>query len=620
MLGYKTKHVSRYHRSSGLQQLKNSLPSLDHHTGTPPDTGSSRGPRKKAPVERYIPREDSLELRDLFSIDRSEKKLQADESNRTEGTEPDSWNESAGSFSSSSLASYGGRWMASNESIDTVLSLSADQSVLSKTSSRSGSNSSSSDATTCASNLSAILRARCEVISQSSTTVDEYSNITSRAPISSTEDIDELDLMKYTGSLTKDINAFENPVQAAGDNKRLGACLSRCLSDTNLVLQYQMKQQEIEQLQRIAADRKGKAVRYKQMADQLNNTSSSSLPVTRSPTVELGEDEEGKRSSQLTRSGRGTKDLPSAVTSQTSGGGILKQEHQRRYSTGDPGGNMGMDESFHESINSFQSQDSFSARSTSSLSVKFKKPTVIRYEKEQDYRTPYDSDGRRRRPSRHQAPEGADLNYVVQNEVVARRLAITGRRTARRHDSMPAGHMGESSPTILPRSMPKASRRSTIDMITSMEQRLRRLSNESNDDSSSQGRPNPGAAKPVRRHSDESSPSSSQGRPNPGAAKPARRHSEQSQPFPFSYSSNISRRLGGDAVSSFYRCPEDNLLDLTLNGVGERGATTTFSSAEESRAGPRSGQRTSAPRVVTRPSSKMERLAKKAFGIGGKRG
>ena len=113
------------------------------------------------------------------------------------------------------------------------------------------------------------------MISQSSTTVDaEYSNITSRAPISATGEIDELlDLMEYTGSgsctaskaksplgatlammtnmdeaaarLTKDINAFENTVQAAGDNKRLGGCLSRCLSDTNLVLQYQMKQQEI---------------------------------------------------------------------------------------------------------------------------------------------------------------------------------------------------------------------------------------------------------------------------------------------------------------------------------------------------------------------------------------
>ena len=655
MLGYKTKHASR-HRSSGLQQLKNSLPSLDHHTGTPPDTGSSRAPRKKAPVERYIPREDSLELRDLFSVDRSEKKLQADESNRTEGTESDSWNESAGSFSSSSLASHGGRWMASNESIENVLSLSADESVLSKTSSRSGSNGSSSDATTRASNLSAILRARCEVISQSSTTVDaEYSNITSRVPISATGEIDELDLMEYTGEytgsgsctassaksplgttlammtkmdeadarLTKDINAFENTVQAAGDNKRLDGCLSRCLSDTNLVLQYQMKQQEIEQLQRIAADRKGEDVRYKQMADQLNNTSSSSLPVTRSPTVELGEDEEGKRCSQLTRSGRGTKDLPSAVISQTPGGSILKQEHQRRYSSvvsSDLGGNMGM-ESFHESINSFQSQDSFSARFTSSFSVKFKKPTVIRYEKEQDYRTPYDSDGRRRRPSRHHAAEGADLNYVVQNEVVARRLATTGRRTTTTHrrDSMPAGHMGESSPAILPRSMPKASRHSMVDMITSMEQRLRRQSNESNnDDSSSQGRPNPGAAKPVRRHSDQSSPSSSQGRPNLGAAKPARRHSEQSSPLPFDYSSNISRRLSGDAVSSFYRCPEDNMLDLTLQGVGERGATTTFSSADESRAGPRSSPRTS-PRVVTRPSSKMERLAKKAFGVGGKR-
>ena len=376
--------------------------------------------------------------------------------------------------------------MASNESIENVLSLSADESVLSKTSSRSGSNGSSSDATTRASNLSAILRARCEVISQSSTTVDaEYSNITSRVPISATGEIDELDLMEYTGEytgsgscttsraksplgttlammtkmdeaaarLTKDINAFENTVQAAGDNKRLDGCLSRCLSDTNLVLQYQMKQQEIEQLQRIAADRKGEDVRYKQMADQLNNTSSSSLPVTRSPTVELGEDEEGKRCSQLTRSGRGTKGLPSAVTSQTPGGSILKQEHQRRYSScvsSDLGGNMGM-ESFHESINSFQSQDSFSARFTSSFSVKFKKPTVIRYEKEQDYRTPYDSDGRRRRPSRHHAAEGADLNYMVQNEVVARRLATTGRRTTtHRRDSMPAGHMGESSPAILP--------------------------------------------------------------------------------------------------------------------------------------------------------------------------
>ena len=494
--------------------------------------------------------------------------------------------------------------MASNESIENVVSLPADESVLSKTSSRSGSgsHSSSSDATTGASNLSAIVRARCELISQS----------TARAPISSTEEIDELDLMEYTGSTlgatlammtktneaaaraTKDINAFENTVQAAGNNKRLDGCLSRCLSDNNLVLQYQMKQQEIERLQRIAADRKGEAVRYKQMADQLNNTSSSSLPVTRSPTAELGEDEEGKRYSQLTRLGRGTKDFPSAVTSQTPGGSILKQEHQRRYSTGissDPGGNTGMDESFHESISSLQSQDSFSARSTSSFSVKFKKPTVLRYEKEQDYRTPYDSDGRRRRPSRHHA---------------------------HRRDSMPAEHMGESSPTILPRSMPKASRRSTIDMITSMEQRLRRLSNESNDDSSSQGRPNPGAAKPVRRHSDKSSPSSSQGRPNPGAAKPARRHSEQSSSFSFDYSSNISRRLSGDAVSSFYRCPEDNVLDLNLHGVGERGATTTFSSAEESRAGPRSSPRTSL-RVVTRPSSKMERLAKKAFGIGGKR-
>ena len=564
MLGYKTKHASRY-RSSGLQQLQNSLPSLDHHAGTPPDTESSGAPREKAPVERYIPREDSLELEDVFSIDRSEKKLQADESNRTEGTDQDSWNESAGSFSSSSLD--GGRWMASDES----------------------------DATTGASNLSAIVRARCELISQSSTTVDEYSKISARAPISSTEEIDELDLMEYTGSGSCTASRAKSTVQAAGDNKRLGGCLTRCLSDNNLVLQYQMKQQEIERLQRIAADRKGEAVRYKQMADQLNNTSSSSLPVTRSPTAELGGDEEGKRYSQLTRLRRGTKDFPSADTSQIPGGSILKQEHQRRYSTGvssDPGSNTGMDESFHESISSLQSQDSFSARSTSSFSVKFKKPTVIRYEKEQDYRTPYDSDGRRRRPSRHHA---------------------------HRRDSMPAEHMGESSPTILPRSMPKASRRSTIDMITSMEQRLRRLSNESNDDSSSQGRPNPGAAKPVRRHSDKSSPSSSQGRPNPGAAKPARRHSEQSSSFSFDYSSNISRRLSGDAVSSFYRCPEDNVFDLNLHGVGERGATTTFPSAEESRAGPRSSPRTSAARVVTRPSSKMERLAKKAFGIGGKR-
>jgi len=637
VLGYKTKQ--KHSSSYGLHQLKNSLPSLNH-AGKPPDTESRRAPRKMAPAKRSIPREDSLEIQDVF-LDRDEKKLQANESNRsmsTEGTEPDSsWNGSAGSFSSSSLPSDGGRWIDSNEGVEDALASPTDESVHSKTSSRS-SDSSNSDATTCASNLSAIARARRRVISQSSTAVEENSKIRSKATISSTEEIDELDLMEYTGSgsstasrikstlgstlamltktneaaarLAKDINAFESTVQAAGCNKKLDGAI-RCLSDTDLVSQYQMKQQEIEQLQRFAADRKGEAVRYKQMADQLHASSSS--PGTRSPmpaktsrrgstgAIEWGKNEVGKRRSQLTRSGRGTKDLPSIVTSQTTGG-ILKQK--RRYSTSassDTFSNMGTDESFHENADSFLSQDSVSARSTSIFSVKFKKPTIITYEKElqeQDRRTstPYDSDGRRRRPSRHCAAGGVDLNDVIVNEVVTRRLATAGRRTACRRNSMPAGHMGESSSTMLPSTKP-ATRRSTTDMITSMERRLRRLSNESSDDSSSQYRPIPAEA-------------------TAAATTTARLHSDQ--PSPLDYSSNISRRLSGDAVSSFYHCPEDNALDdVNIHGVGERGAATTFSSAEESRSRPRSSPRSS-PRVVTRPQSKMEMLAMKAFGIGGR--
>ena len=74
--------------------MSTSLPSLKHRIGAPSET---EAPRKKAP-ERHIPREDSLELGDLFSMDdRNEKKLRANESNRTEGTEPDSWNQSTGS-------------------------------------------------------------------------------------------------------------------------------------------------------------------------------------------------------------------------------------------------------------------------------------------------------------------------------------------------------------------------------------------------------------------------------------------------------------------------------------------------------------------------------------------
>ena len=352
-----------------------------------------------------------------------------------------------------------------------------------------------------------------------------------------------------------------------------------------------MNQQGIERLHRITAERKREAVRYKQMAD----VRSSSMPGRSSPkpaktsrrksagAIVSAKDDARERRSQLVRSGRGIKnDLPSMVSTQSTGG-ILKQKHQRRYSTGASSScGSGLDmssgsDSFHDSSSTFLSQDSTtSSRSTSSFSVKFKKPTIITYEKEQDYRTPYDSDGRRRRPSKPYTANATDLNDAIQNEVVARRLAsaTAGRRTAGRRDFMPAGHMAESlsTRTMLPSTkstgMP---RRSTTDMISSMEKRLRRLSNESSDEES-----------PLRNRSDQVS---------------------------LNYSSNVSRRLSGDAVNSFYQCPEDNALDATIHGVGERGAAATCSFPEGPKSSPRSH------RVVTRPPSRME-LAMKAMGFG----
>jgi hypothetical protein len=69
----------------------------------------------------------------------------------------------------------------------------------------------------------------------------------------------------------------------------------------------------------------------------------------------------------------------------------------------------------------------------------------------------------------------------------------------------------------------------------------------------------------------------------------------------------------GDAVNSFYQCPEENAIDATMYGVGKRGAAATLTFVEESRSCPRS------PRVVTRPPSKIE-LAIKAMGFGSKGG
>ena len=87
--------------------MSTSLPSLKHQIGAPSDT---EAPRKKAP-ERHIPREDSLDLGDVFSVNNgNEKKLRADESNRTEGTEPDSWNQSTGS----SLLNHGAGFLSSS--------------------------------------------------------------------------------------------------------------------------------------------------------------------------------------------------------------------------------------------------------------------------------------------------------------------------------------------------------------------------------------------------------------------------------------------------------------------------------------------------------------------------
>ena len=646
VLGYKTRQAKSY-RTSGLAQLARSLPSLDHSTSTntrrtdkPAKTESQRTPKKKAMVQRHILREDSLELSDVF-LDPNEKNLQAggEESNRsmsTAGTSPDSWHGSAESFSISSLSSPGGRWIGSNDSMEDIPSSPTDESDHSKTSSKSSS--SSGDATTCASNLSDIVKARRKVMSRSNTTVKDEFSKRCQAPIP----IDEFDLLEYTGSdttsasraksrlqsslamhsktneaavrLTKDIDAFVSTVQAAGASRMMGES-SRCLSDTNLVSQYQMKQQEIERLHRVTQERKREAVRYKQMADER----SSSMPGRPSPkptktsrrgstgAIVLAKDEAGKRRSQLVRSGRGTKDLPSMVSSQPTGG-ILKQKHQRRYSTGASSSyGSGLDvssgsESFHDSSSSFLSQDTASSKSTSNLSVKFKKPTIFTYEKEQDYRTPYDSGGRRRRPSKPFTTASAtDLNDAIQNEVVARRLAsaTAGRRTAGRRSSMPAGHMGESLPTstMLPSTTPTGMvRRSTTDMISSMEERLRRLSNESSDDES-----------PLNCQSVHMEGAATDRLPMHGPVPVDQ--------APLNYSSNVSRRLSGDAVNSFYQCPEDNALDATIHGVGERGATATFSFHEESRASPRSSPRSS--RVVTRPPSKME-MAMKAMGFGGK--
>lgn len=651
MLGYKTRQSKNSYRpSSGLTQLARSLPSLDHSESTsstrrkdkPAKTGSQGTPRKKTTaIKRYIPREDSLELSDVF-LDPKGKSIHGEDSNRsmsTEGTSADSWHGSAETFSTTSPSSLSvGRWVGSNDSIEDATSSPTDESEHSKTSSMSSN--SSGNATTCASNLSDIIKARRKVASKSKTTctVDEFFEIW-QAPIAS--DIDELDLMEYMGSsttstsrakstlqstlamhsktneaavrLTKDINAFIDTVQAVGANKKMGGS-SRCLSDTNLVSQYQMKQQEIERLHRVTAERKREAVRYKKMADDR----SSSMPGRPSPkpakttsrrgstgAIVLAKDEAMKRRSQLVRSGRGTKDLPSMVSYQSTGG-ILKQKHQRRYSTGGSSiSGSGLDvssasDSFHDSSTTFLSQDSTtSSRSTSNFSVKFKKPTIITYEKEQDYRTPYDSDGRRRRPSKPCTTACAtDLNDAIQNEVVARRLASAtpGRRSAGRRNSMPAGHMGESLPTstMLPPTKPTdMPRRSATDMISSMEQRLRRLSNESSDEES-----------PLRNR-----PMYSEGSAT-DTLLPAPTCSDQ---VSLNYSNNVSRRLSGDAVNSFYQCPEDNALDATMRGVGERGAAATFSFPEGPRSSPGSSPRSH--RVVTRPPSRME-MAMKAMGFG----
>ena len=85
--------------------MRTSLPSLKHRIGAPSDT---EAPRKKVP-ERHIPREDSLDLGDVFN-NVNEKKLRADESIRTEGTEPDSWNQSTGS----SLLNHGAGFLSSS--------------------------------------------------------------------------------------------------------------------------------------------------------------------------------------------------------------------------------------------------------------------------------------------------------------------------------------------------------------------------------------------------------------------------------------------------------------------------------------------------------------------------
>ena len=650
VLGYKTRQSKKSYRpSSGLTQLARSLPSLDHSESTstrrknkPAKRGSQATPRKKVTaIKRYVPRENSLELSDVF-LDQEGKNIHGEDSNRsmsTEGTSPDSWDGSAESFSTTSLSSSVGRWVGSNDSIEDTPSSPTDESEHSKTSSKSSN--SSGDATTCASNLSDIVKARRKVASKSSaaSTADEFFE-TCQAPISS--DIDELDLMEYMGSgttsaaraqstlqstlamhsknneaavrLTKDIDAFVDTVQAASASRKMGGS-SRCLSDTNLVSQYLIKQQEIERLHNVTAERKREAVRYKQMADER----SSSMPGRPSPkpaktsrrgstgAIRLAKEESGKRRSQLARSGRGTKDLPSMVSSQSTGG-ILKQKHQRRYSTGASSScGSGLDissasDSFHDSSTTFLSQDSTaSSRSTSNFSVKFKKPTIITYEKEQDYRTPYDSGGRRRRPSKpYTTTNATDLNDAIQNEVVARRLvsATAGRRTAGRRNSMPAGHIGESLPTstLLPSTKPNGTcmtRRSTTDMISSMEQRLRRLSNESSDEES-----------PLRNRPIYSECAASDRLPVPECSD---------QVSTLNYSSNVSRRLSGDAVNSFYQCPEDDALDATVHGVGERGATATFSFPEEPRSSPRSSPRSH--RVVTKPPSKME-MAMKAMGFG----
>ena len=629
VLGYKARQSKKsYHPSSGLSQLARSLPSLDQSASA--KTGSQATPRKKATTtRRYIPREDSLELSDVFIG----KNIHVEDSNKsanTEGTSPDSWLGSTESFPTSSPSSSSvGRWMGSNDSSEDTLSSPTDESEHSKTLSKSSTNSESSnssgDATTCASNLSNIAKAGRKVASKSNTVFagDDFFEMCQGAPIAS--DIDETHLLEYLGSsttsataqstlhstlamhsknneaavrLTKDIDAFIDTVQAAGANRNMDES-SRFLSDTNLASKYQMNQQEIEQLHRATAERKREAVRYKQMADLRSSYRSVSMPGRSSPkpaktsrrgstgAIVSAKDEARERRSQLVRSGRGMKDLPSMVSSQSTGG-ILKQKHQRRYSTeasSSCGSSMDVSigsDSFHDSSSTFLSQDSTtSSRSTSSFSVKFKKPTIITYEKEQDYRTPYDSDGRRRRPSKPYTANATDLNDAIQNEVVARRLAsaTAGRRNAGRRNSMPAGHMAESLPTstMLPSTksagMP---RRSTTDMISSMEQRLRRLSNESSDDEEY----------PLRNRGDQVS---------------------------LNYSSNVSRRLSGDAVNSFYQCPDDNALDATMHGVGERGAAATFSFPEGPRSSPRSSPRSH--RVVTKPPSRME-MAMKAMGFG----